>query len=109
MVVHNQRHTVEFGGLYLGRGNFLRSSIKALHGRPNRRSLESHLRGGSFLDRFREVLEIDENLPEEDTPFNPDAFLASSGEINKARKKLLAGGFWKSPPLELTFQIFSIR
>ena len=50
------------------------------------------LEGGSFLDRFREVLEIDENLPEEDTPFNPDAFLASSGEINKARKKLLAGG-----------------
>ena len=49
------------------------------------------LEGGSFLDRFREVLEIDENLPEEDTPFNPDAFLASSGEINKARKKLLAG------------------
>ena len=50
------------------------------------------LEGGSVLDRFREVLEIDENLPEEDTPFNPDAFLASSGEINKARKKLLAGG-----------------
>ena len=50
------------------------------------------LDGGSFLDRFREVLEIDENLPEEDTPFNPDAFLASSGEVNKARKKLLAGG-----------------
>ena len=50
------------------------------------------LEGGSFLDRFREVLEIDENLPEEDTPFNPDVFLASSGEINKARKKLLAGG-----------------
>ncbi|MEC7664827.1 MAG: helix-turn-helix domain-containing protein, partial [Candidatus Thermoplasmatota archaeon] len=50
------------------------------------------LEGGSFLDRFREVLEIEENLPEEDTPFNPDAFLASSGEINKARKKLLAGG-----------------
>ena len=29
------------------------------------------LEGGSFLDRFREVLEIDEDLPEEDTPFNP--------------------------------------
>ena len=50
------------------------------------------LEGGSFLDRFREVLEIDEDLPEEDTPFNPDAFLASSGEINKARKKLASGG-----------------
>ena len=50
------------------------------------------LEGGSFLDRFREVLEIEEDLPEEDTPFNPDAFLASSGEINKARRKLSAGG-----------------
>jgi len=50
------------------------------------------LEGGSFLDRFREVLEIEEDLPEEDTPFNPDAFLASSGEINKARRKLSSGG-----------------
>jgi len=50
------------------------------------------LEGGSFLDRFREVLEIEEDLPEEDTPFKPDAFLASSGEINKARRKLSAGG-----------------
>ena len=37
-------------------------------------------------------MEIEEDLPEEDTPFNPDAFLASSGEINKARRKLSAGG-----------------
>ena len=34
----------------------------------------------------------EEDLPEEDTPFNPDAFLASSGEVNKARRKLSAGG-----------------
>ena len=50
------------------------------------------LEGGSFLDRFREVLDIDDTLPEDDTPFNPEAFMASSGEISKARKRLIAGG-----------------
>jgi|TARA_B100001094_G_scaffold325535_1_gene380057 sugar-specific transcriptional regulator TrmB/predicted hydrocarbon binding protein len=54
--------------------------------------LKVTLEGGSFLDRFREVLEIEEDLPEEDTPFNPAAFLASSGEVNKARRKLSTGG-----------------
>ncbi len=48
--------------------------------------------GGSFLDKIREVLQINEALPEVDTPFNAEAFIASSLEISEARKKLQSGG-----------------
>jgi len=48
--------------------------------------------GGSFLDKMREVLQINDALPEVDTPFNAEAFIASSREISEARKKLQKGG-----------------
>jgi hypothetical protein len=54
--------------------------------------LKLTLDGGSFLDRIRDVLQISEELPESDTPFNLDAFMASGLEISDARKKLGAGG-----------------
>lgn len=47
---------------------------------------------GSFLEKIRDVLMIEEELPEEDTPFNVAAFLASGLEISDARKKLNQGG-----------------
>ena len=50
------------------------------------------LNEGSFLEKIREVLMIKEELPEEDTPFNVEAFLASGLEISDARKKLNQGG-----------------
>ncbi len=53
--------------------------------------LKITLDGGSFLDRIRDVLQISE-LPESDTPFNLEAFLASGLEISDARKKLGSGG-----------------
>ena len=46
----------------------------------------------SFLEKIREVLEINDNLPETDTPFNPDAFMASGLEVNEARRTLETGG-----------------
>jgi sugar-specific transcriptional regulator TrmB len=54
--------------------------------------LKLTLDGGSFLDRIRDVLQISEELPESDTPFNLDAFMASGLEISDARKKLGTGG-----------------
>lgn len=46
---------------------------------------------GSFLEQFREALGFSGELPDEDTPFNPDTFLASSNEINQARVALQDG------------------
>ena len=46
---------------------------------------------GSFLDQFRDALEVNTELPEEDTPFNPKSFLASTREINQARTALQDG------------------
>ena len=46
---------------------------------------------GSFLEQFREALDFSGELPDEDTPFNPDSFLASSSEINQARAALQDG------------------
>ena len=46
---------------------------------------------GSFLEQFREALNFSGELPDEDTPFNPDSFLASSNEINQARAALQDG------------------
>jgi len=54
--------------------------------------LKLTLDGGSFLDRIRDVLQISEELPESDAPFNLDAFMASGLEISDARKKLGTGG-----------------
>ena len=46
---------------------------------------------GSFLEQFREALDFSGELPDEDTPFNPESFLASSREINQARAALQDG------------------
>ncbi|MBT3641136.1 MAG: hypothetical protein HOD35_07030 [Euryarchaeota archaeon] len=54
--------------------------------------LKLTLDGGSFLDRIRDVLQISDELPEADSPFNLDAFMASGLEISDARKKLGTGG-----------------
>ena len=56
---------------------------------PLRLTLDS----GSFLDRMRDVLQIDDELPDTDTPFNPEAFMAAGLEISEARKNLETGGF----------------
>ena len=47
---------------------------------------------GSFLEKIRDVLQISDDIPEGDTPFNPDAFLASGLEISDARRNLESGG-----------------
>ena len=54
--------------------------------------LKLTLGGGSFLDRIRAVLNITDELPETDTPFNPDSFTASGLEISEVRKELEKGG-----------------
>jgi predicted hydrocarbon binding protein/sugar-specific transcriptional regulator TrmB len=46
---------------------------------------------GSFLEQFRMALKVSEDLPEDDVPFNPESFLASSSEINQARAALQDG------------------
>ncbi len=46
----------------------------------------------SFLEKIRDVLMIEAELPEDDTPFNLEAFMASGLEISDARKKLNQGG-----------------
>ena len=47
---------------------------------------------GSFLDRIREILDVNDDLPIEDTPFDPASILSAGMEINEARKKLEIGG-----------------
>ncbi|MEE2758872.1 MAG: helix-turn-helix domain-containing protein [Candidatus Thermoplasmatota archaeon] len=46
---------------------------------------------GSFLESFRSALGVDEKLPDEDSPFDPQSFLASGTEINEARMTLQTG------------------
>tara|TARA_B100001741_G_scaffold237132_1_gene198085 strand:- start:241 stop:1629 length:1389 start_codon:yes stop_codon:yes gene_type:complete len=46
---------------------------------------------GSFLDSFRSALGFDDQLPDEDTPFDPQSFLASGSELNEARMELQSG------------------
>jgi predicted hydrocarbon binding protein len=46
---------------------------------------------GSFLDNFRQALGVEDKLPDEDTPFEPESFLASSREVNSARSFLQGG------------------
>jgi len=46
----------------------------------------------SFLDRMRDVLQIQEELPDTDTPFDLNAFMASGQEVNEARRNLESGG-----------------
>jgi len=46
---------------------------------------------GSFLDSFRGALGFTDELPDEDTPFNPHSFLASGSELNEARMTLQTG------------------
>jgi len=48
--------------------------------------------GGSFLERIREILNVNDDLPTEDTPFDPESILNAGMEINQARKKLETGG-----------------
>ena len=50
------------------------------------------LNEGSFLEKIRDVLNIEAELPQDDTPFNLEAFMASGLEISDARKKLNQGG-----------------
>tara|TARA_B100001115_G_scaffold72225_1_gene53114 strand:+ start:778 stop:2175 length:1398 start_codon:yes stop_codon:yes gene_type:complete len=45
---------------------------------------------GSFLKNITSALGIDE-LPDEDTPFDPEAFFAAGNEVNEARRKLTEG------------------
>ena len=46
----------------------------------------------SFLDRMREVLQNQEELPDTDTPFDLNAFMASGLEVSEARRSLESGG-----------------
>jgi len=46
---------------------------------------------GSFLDQFRDALNFSGKLPDDDIPFNPESFLASSKGINQARAALQDG------------------
>lgn len=43
---------------------------------------------GSFLEKLRSALGVDLSLPEEDTPFDPDAMIKAGIEVNTARRKL---------------------
>ena len=47
---------------------------------------------GSFLERISEILDVNHDLPTEDTPFDPVSILSAGTEINQARKKLETGG-----------------
>mgnify|MGYP006094769253 CR=1 FL=1 len=46
---------------------------------------------GSFLEIFRDALGFSEELPEHDTPFDINSFMASGKELNAARKSLQSG------------------
>ena len=46
---------------------------------------------GSFLKNVSVALGFDGQLPEEDTPFDPDAFFAAGNEVNEARMRLSEG------------------
>ncbi|MGB0515950.1 MAG: TrmB family transcriptional regulator [Poseidonia sp.] len=46
---------------------------------------------GSFLKNVSVALGVDGQLPEEDTPFDPDAFFAAGHEVNEARMRLTEG------------------
>ena len=46
---------------------------------------------GSFLESLHEALGFDGALPEEDTPFDPEAFFAAGDTVNQARQKLSDG------------------
>ena len=46
---------------------------------------------GSFLKNVSVALGFDGQLPEEDTPFYPDAFFAAGNEVNEARMRLTEG------------------
>ncbi|MGB0950475.1 MAG: hypothetical protein ACPGWQ_00550, partial [Poseidonia sp.] len=46
---------------------------------------------GSFLKNVSVALGFDGQLPEEDTPFDPEAFFAAGHEVNEARSRLTEG------------------
>tara|TARA_B110000444_G_scaffold163257_1_gene152546 strand:+ start:3436 stop:4824 length:1389 start_codon:yes stop_codon:yes gene_type:complete len=46
---------------------------------------------GSFLKNITSALGITEDVPDEDTPFDPEAFFAAGNEVNEARQKLTEG------------------
>ena len=46
---------------------------------------------GSFLKNVSVALGFDGQLPEEDTPFDPEAFFAAGHEVNEARMRLTEG------------------
>jgi sugar-specific transcriptional regulator TrmB/predicted hydrocarbon binding protein len=46
---------------------------------------------GSFLKNISSALGLEGELPNEDTPFEPEAFFAAGKEVNEARNKLTEG------------------
>ena len=46
---------------------------------------------GSFLDFITDALKLEGDLPDEDTPFDPTAFMMTSTSISEARTELQAG------------------
>ena len=46
---------------------------------------------GSFLKNVTSALGLTEELPDDDTPFDPEAFFAAGNEVNAARTKLSEG------------------
>ena len=46
---------------------------------------------GSFLKNVSSALGLEGNLPEEDTPFDPETFFAAGKDVNQARKQLAEG------------------
>lgn len=46
---------------------------------------------GSFLKNITSALGIAGELPDEDTPFDPEAFFAAGNQVNEARNKLTEG------------------
>ena len=46
---------------------------------------------GSFLESLTSALGFDGELPEEDTPFDPEAFFAAGDTVNQARQSLSDG------------------
>ncbi|MAV07071.1 MAG: hypothetical protein CMA29_04185 [Euryarchaeota archaeon] len=43
---------------------------------------------GSFLEKLRNALGVDLELPDEDTPFDPDAMIKAGREVSNARRSL---------------------
>ena len=78
------------------------------HGRENCRPLATDgWRGVIFRQFLQGALGLDDQLPDDDTPFDPQSFLASGSELNEARMTLQSGStrkfthfghrYWRNP------------